>query len=176
MTKRFTKYLAVPLIIGLVPFYAYANGSKDNNYIVNMLPLNDSGVWASVGISIKGKTLNVTIEATGLEVGKPHPQHIHGHDSSKTNATCPGLEADVDGDGVVSVGEGLPSYGPIVLPLVPFDLVDAAGNLSYTATFPINPKSLRPIAKRTVVMHGLTVNGNYVPSLPIACGEIEKVN
>lgn len=175
MIKHFAKLLIVPLAIGLVPLHATAKGPKADNYVATMAPLNDSGVWASVDISIKGKTLTVSIEASGLEAGKPHPQHIHGSDNSKINATCPGLDADVNGDGVISVGEGLPSYGPIILPLFPFDLVDAAGNLSYTTTVTINPKSLKPFHKRTVVMHGLSVGGSYVPSLPVACGQIEEV-
>lgn len=70
------------------------------------------------------------------------------------------------------MGEGLQAYGPIILPLVPFDLVDASGNLGYEATFTINPGALQPLHKRTIVMHGMTVNGGYVPSLPVACGEI----
>ena len=38
---------------------------------------------------------------------------------------------DTDGDGIVSVGEGFPFYGPVILPLAPFNLVDGDGELSY---------------------------------------------
>lgn len=175
MTKYVAKLFVVFLIIGLVPLHATAKGPKADEYVAYMEPLNDSGVWASVTMTMSGKKLTISIEATGLEAGKPHPQHIHGFDGKKKNSSCPGSEADVDGDGVISVGEGAPSYGPIILPLVPFDLVDAAGNLSYTTTVTINPKSLKPLKKRTVVMHGLTVGGDYVPSLPISCGQIEEL-
>ena len=177
MKKLTRNALAVSLSIVLIPSLAIADDDNDGDekeYSVNMAPLNDSGVYAEIEMKLKGKKLEVEIKASGLEPGKIHPQHIHGHGTPPTNSTCPGPEADVDGDGVVSVGEGLPSYGPIMLPLVPFNLVDEAGNLDYEATFTINLGDLQPLHKRTVVMHGMTVNGSYIPSLPIACGEIFK--
>ena len=93
----------------------------------------------------------------------------------KKNSTCPTPDADANGDGIVDVGEGLPNYGPVILPLVPFTLVDGDGNLSYYATFTIRPNELQPLHKRTVVLHGLTIDGTYVPSTPVACGEILEV-
>jgi hypothetical protein len=174
--KHLTKLLAMPLALGLMPYSAIAKDDNDDDsreFVAEMVQLNSSGVWAEVELElIDGKTLKVEIKATGLEPGKPHPQHIHGKDNPVADATCPGLDADTDGDGLISVGEGVPSYGPIILPLVPFDLVDAGGNLDYEATFTINPGALQPLNKRTIVMHGLTVNGAYIPSLPIACGQI----
>lgn len=123
---------------------------------------------------VNGNTLHVSIEASGLEPDKVHPQHIHGINNPLKNATCPGIDADTDGDGVISVREGLPSYGPIILPLLPFDLVDAEGKLKYEASFTINPNSLQPLHKRVVLLHGMTVNNQYIPSLPIACGQIRE--
>jgi len=175
--KHVAKLLAMPLAFGLLPYAAIADDNDDDGdsreFVVEMVQLNSSGVYAEVELElVNGNTLKVEIEASGLEPGKPHPQHIHGIDNPVKNSTCPGLDADSDGDGIITVGEGFPSYGPIILPLVPFDLVDASGNLDYEATFTINPGTLQPLHKRTIVMHGMTVNGAYVPSLPIACGEI----
>ena len=145
-----------------------------NKYEMELMPLNNSGVEAEVEIKLKGNMLTISIEASGLEAGKPHPQHIHGHGEASINASCPGIEADVDGDGLISVQEGVPSYGPIMLPLTPFNLVDADGELEYQATFSVDPDSLAPLHKRTIVLHGMTVNGQYIPSLPVACGEITR--
>ncbi len=172
--NHLTKLAALPLLSLSYPCITLADAEDDSQtYVAAMAPLNNSGVYAEIELTVKnGNRLKVEIEASGMEPGKPHPQHIHGKDNPVANATCPGPEADSDGDGVVSVGEGLPAYGPIILPLVPFDLVDAAGNLDYEATFRINPGALQPLHKRTIVLHGMTVNGSYVPSLPIACGEI----
>jgi hypothetical protein len=165
----------ITLITGAASFSASADVKT---FVVDMAPLNSSGVDAEITMTITdAKTLTVSIVASGLEPGKPHPQHIHGFQKPKTDATCPTIEADANGDGIVDVGEGLPDYGPIILPLVPFDLVDDFGNLEYEATFTINPGTMQPLHKRVVVMHGMTINGNggYVPSLPIACGQIEEV-
>ena len=176
--KYFAKSLTtMAVILACTPFAAIADDDDDGDeseYKANLVPLNDSGVYAEVELELEGKKLKVSIEASGLEAGKPHPQHIHGFGDASANSTCPTSEADANGDGVVSVGEGLPNYGPIVLPLFPFDLVDASGNLDYEATFTVNPSSLQPLHKRTIVMHGLTVAGSYVPSTPIACGELSE--
>ena len=121
--------LVASLSLALIPSLALASDSDDDEkeYSVNMGPLNDSGVYAEVELELEnGNQLKVSIKASGLEAGKPHPQHIHGFGSAPKNSTCPGAEADADGDGVISVGEGGPSYGPIMLPLNPFNLVDAA--------------------------------------------------
>ncbi len=141
-------------------------------YEFNLYELNNSGVEAEAELTLKGNKLKISLEASGMEAGKAHPQHIHGHGDASINARCPGMEADKDGDGLVSVGEGLPDYGPIVLPLTPFNLVDVDGSLKYEASFIVDPSTLEPLFNRAIVLHGMTVNGTYIPSLPIACGEI----
>ncbi len=165
------------MIFGAVFLPLTAAADEPNEYMVNLESLNDSGVTGTAWITVTdGKYLTVEIEATGFEAGKLHPQHIHGLQKPPAkNSTCPTPEADADGDGIVSVGEGLPYYGPIILPLMPFDLVEDDGSLSYYATFTIRPNEFQPLHKRTVVLHGLTIDGTYVPSTPVACGEIFEV-
>jgi len=70
------------------------------------------------------------------------------------------------------VGEGFTFYGPIILPLNPLDFVESDGTLRYKASYRINPDSIQPIGKRTIVLHGMTINGEYIASLPVACGQI----
>ena len=170
-----TKYLAITLLCGFISTPLYADDKDDEReYEVKLYPLNGSGVYGEAEITIKGTNVfKISLEADGLEANKLHPQHIHGLTDSIENASCPDISADVDGDGLISVGEGLPFYGPIVLPLTPFDLVVDNGELDYDAKFTINPESVQPIGKRTIVLHGMTVNGQYIASLPIACGTIE---
>ena len=169
------------LLISLLALFsgtaiAYAD-EEIKKYIVEMTPLNGSGVYATVEAEVlNGKALNVSIRASGLEPDKIHPQHVHGIDDPVKNATCPTQEADINGDGIISLAEGVPSFGPIVLPLFPFNLVEASGNLNYKASFTIKPGDLQPLHKRAVVLHGKTVNGDYIPSLPVACGELVQVN
>ena len=177
--KRFSKSLLVTSL-ALLAGAPVANADDEmevNTYAVDLQPLNGSGVYGAVELKVvNGKTLTVEIEASGLEAGKPHPQHIHGFNKPPAvNSSCPTIENDTDGDGLVSVGEGAVAFGPILVPLAPFDTVDGAGNLHYQASFTINPSSMQPLHKRAVVLHGLTVDSAYVPSLPIACGEIVDV-
>lgn len=161
--------------LGLSPMAAPAD--EPDYFMAVLESLNDSGAVGVARLVVEdGRYLTVHIEATGLEPSMVHPQHIHGLDKPRANSSCPGPEADVDGDGIVSVGEGLPWYGPVILPLAPFNLVDGDGELSYTAMFTIRPESLRPLHKRTIVLHGLFVDGGYVASVPVACGEIFEVD
>lgn len=150
-------------------------GDEVLHYVAFLQSLNDSGVNGVAVITVQGKLMEVVITASGLEPGKPHPQHIHGHNRPKRDATCPPPEADVNGDGVVDVREGAPFYGPVIVPLTPFDTVDADGNLNYVQTFEIRPQDVKPLHKRAIVLHGLTVGEAYVPSLPVACGEVVEV-
>jgi len=176
--KTLIKYAVLPLLLASTPLLTYAdNKSSEKNFSVKLFPLNGSGVSGKAKIKIKkNKILKVSIKAEGLEINKPHPQHIHGLADTSIVATCPDISADVNADGLISVGEGFPFYGPIVLPLNPFDLVESDGSLRYKASYSINPDSIQPIGKRTIVLHGMTVNGEYIASLPVACGQIELDN
>ena len=160
--------------LGFSPMAAADDGP---DYFIAVLDsLNDSGVVGVAQLTIEdAKYLTVEIEATGLEPFPIHPQHIHGFDRPRANSSCPGPDADADGDGIVSVSEGAPFYGPVILPLTPFNLVGGDGELSYWASFTIPPEELRPLNKRTIVLHGMTVDGVYVPSVPVACGQIFEV-
>lgn len=172
--KTLKLLLGIVLSFGFLSHALADQHGMATTYTASLIPLNNSGVYAQVEVSLmNGRELMVSINASGLEPGKPHPQHIHGFNKPVTNSTCPTLEADTDGDGLISVTEGVPSFGPIILPLMPFNLVDDNGNLSYTANFPVRLGDLQPLHKRAVVIHGLTVNGSYIPSLPVACGELE---
>jgi len=177
--RTVARYFVLPaLLISLpVALQAHEEESEDENrleYEVKLHQLNQSGVTGEAEIKITGNNrLIIKLEAEALEPGRPHPQHIHGQIDPAINATCPGIAADVNADGLVSVGEGFPFYGPIVLPLTPFDLVERNGELEYEAKFSVNPDSIQSLDKRTIVLHGMTVNGEYIASLPIACGVIE---
>jgi len=146
---------------------------SEQEFEVKLRAVNNSGVRGEVEIKLISETeLRVSIEASGLETSKPHPQHIHGFNAPLKKSVCPDLSNDGNGDGVITIGEAAPAFGPILIPLAPFDTVDANGEVNYRASFTINPDSLLPLGKRTVVLHGMTVNGQYIPSLPVACGEI----
>jgi len=127
-----------------------------------------------------------------------HPQHIHASDR------CPSASADTNGDGIVDVIEGLPFYGPILVPLdgnisnitseipsFPFAMGDR-GTYRYEAstTLSVLEAALNEplnLPARHVVIHGVDL-ATALPSsvqslpglpaqitLPVACGEIREV-
>lgn len=149
---------------------SYARGGAEKIYHVDLGTLNNSGVSGTATLTLDGTELTVTIHATGLEADSLHLKHIHGAAEHKGNATCPPPSADGDGDGLVSFAEGLPFYGPVMLDLLPFTTTD--GSLDIVQTFAVDAQALGPLQNRTIVLHGLTVNGVYNLSLPVACGVI----
>lgn len=155
---------------------AFGVNGAPRPFVVDLHELNGSGVSGSASLLLDGGTLTVAIDAMGLEANRPHAQHIHGnpiHAGVPSNATCPPATADVDGDGLVSVGEGLPYYGPVLVALTPFTTAPG-GIIDFEATY-TDLSSLEPIStlqNRTIVLHGRTVGGTYIGSLPVACGQI----
>ena len=144
------------------------------HYRVTLDALNNSGVSGYAELTLDGDSLTVAIHATGLEADKAHAQHIHGSTTNKRNSNCPTAAADTNGDGIISVGEGVPNYGPVLLPLTPFTTAPG-GVIDFENTFTVDIKALGPLPVRAIVLHGLTVNGAYVGSTPVACGQIEEV-
>ncbi len=120
--------------------------------------------------------LTVEIEGSGLVPNMPHAQHIHG-DASGARFVCPTDAADADGDGYLTVEEGLPSYGGIHISLTTegdtspdsglavdrMPTADADGNLSYERTISADdlPEgTIDALANLHVVQHGVDANGN----------------
>lgn len=161
-------------------------------YTATLSSLNASGVMGEANITVEGNELTVEIWAEGLEANMVHPQHIHGFMDTKKNSTCPDPSADTNGDGLVDLVEGLPSYGGVLLelylPVDEFPVADADGMLHYTRTFTlgevefeeegqvISYHDLKPLQNRTIVLHGMTVDGEYIATLPVACGQIRPGN
>jgi hypothetical protein len=127
-----------------------------------------------------------------------HPQHIHAADR------CPDMSADVNGDGIVDVIEGLPFYGPIMIPLdgnladtssqvATFPLASGdRGTYNYSATASVSALEATlghplALATRHVVIHGMDLATPLpasvaslpgVPAqltIPVACGELREM-
>lgn len=188
MKKSFT-YLKIALILILSGFIFTCSQSSDdlnsdgdannlNNlerrpvmmYKAELHMLNNSGVWGMAELMLDGDELTVSIQANGLVPDTPHAQHIHGITDNFGNSSCPPPSADTDGDGFVSVGEGLPYYGGVLVPLTPFSTAPG-GMIDFEQTYTVDT-SLGPLQNRSIVLHGLNVNGSYVGSMPVACGQI----
>ena len=117
--------------------------------------------------------VQVKVTATGLMPNAPHAMHLHGVDGPATDQGCPGPSADTDGDGYVTVVEGVPFYGSIltslttsgdVSPSSALDLdrmavADANGTLEYSRTFS-QGSAMANADTVQVVVHGIDINGN----------------
>lgn len=144
-------------------------------YKAYLSPLNNSGVSGMATLMLEGNMLTVTIEASGMTPNEVHPQHIHGFMDKNKNAKCPPMSADTDGDGLVELTEGAPFYGPVLLSLTPFPTATAEGTIMYSNTFTVDPEVL-PLQNNAIVLHGMTVEGTYWPTLPVACAQIMPAN
>lgn len=164
-----------------------ADAAKTKMYTADLSMLNESGVSGTAELTLTRNEITVKIQATGLEPNMLHPQHIHGFLENKRNSTCPSPSADTNEDGIIDLGEGAPFYGPIIQPIyVPIDDYPMAvnGEIDYERTFTLGEtefeeegevatySELRPLQNRAIVLHGMTVDGEYNPFLPVACGQI----
>lgn len=144
-----------------------------------LYPLNGSGAIALAYFQLQNNMLKTTVLASGMEPNKEHPQHIHGFNSGQ-DAVCPPDSADTNGDGLISLEEGAPFYGGILLALEQengtFPTADDMGNYIYQRTFDVGSLSLPNLQNTAVEVHGLTVNGTYQATLPVACGEVSNLN
>ena len=175
---------------GLLANSATAGGS----YSATLQPVaSNPPAHGTTQMFLAGRKLTVTIHATGLTPNLPHAMHIHGV-LGDPNSCPPVIGADTNGDGLVSLGEGAPFYGPIDvsftttgdtspssgLVLERFPVADAQGNLDYNRTFTIPKDVAKDLTQLHVVVHGNDLNhdgaySNFMEAtLPVACGAITR--
>jgi len=136
--------------------------------LVELHPLNGSGVRGAVRLLLQGRQLSVESFTTGTMPGRVHMQHIHVPPGG-ADGTCPTPALDANGDGFVSLKEGLGAYGPPAVSLTPFPQLDSA-SWDYAANLRV-PAHLA-LDRGVVVLHGMWVHGHYDDLMPIACGVI----
>lgn len=189
------------LVAFLVPAAAQQAGDSTRTYTAELDTLNDSGAEGTATITVSGTTVTVDIDATGLSPNLPHAQHLHGDFDQEY--VCPPPSADTDGDGFISVAEGVPFYGGIqvaltetgstaasdsALALDRFPVADGNGDLTYSRTFTVSEEIAANMELLHVVQHGIDIDdsGEYdgekrssiadVPfeaTVPADCGAIE---
>jgi hypothetical protein len=74
--------------------------------------LNNSGVTGRGVITVDGRRLRVSYDASKLAPGLPHAAHVHYGEEARHE--CPTVADDANGDFRLNVAEGLPEYGDIV--------------------------------------------------------------
>src|SRR3990170_3211185 len=109
----------VLLLVLAVPALAVARAAT--SFRAQLHELNGSGASGTAWVTQQGTSLTVRIQATGLEPNQVHLRHIHGGPtavagrSSIEVSKCPTPPADIDNDGIISVAEGVPDYGAVIL-------------------------------------------------------------
>lgn len=167
------------------------DGPEPETYTAPLTALNNSGVSGEATVTVEDNQLTATVDAQGTEANNVHAQHIHGFASQASS--CPTAEADTSGDGHISVGEGAPEYGGILVPLD--GSLDEAEGLGDPETFPTgngsysynrsimtgslavnDDKSFNDLTlgNHAIVVHGQTVDGEYVVTRPVACGTLSR--
>lgn len=143
--------------------------------------------WGSTRVkALPNGRLQVTVEAGGLAPGVRHMAHLHGF-LAMPDGGCPGADRDGDGDGLVSVGEGVPDYGPVLVHLTTtgattgaidataYPLADAQGRISYQRTFAAQAEHHAAAGRFQVVVHGIdldadgTLDAGMETSIPVLC-------
>lgn len=149
------------------------------HYKTCLTQLNDSKAVGFAYFRLENNLLETTIVGLNLEPNEVHAQHIHGFEDG-TNSTCPPSSASGD-DEWITMEEGAPYYGESLLALSyeddSFPTADASGMYQFQQSYTLgqgglpNAEDLLPLENTTVVFHGMTVDGEYEASLPVACAE-----
>lgn len=129
MKKPLSILATSALTVGLAAGPALA-AHEGTAYEGTLSELNGSGATgsASIQVSEDGETMTVSVDATNLDLDFVHAMHIHGiYDGDVENdapdagefssSTCPTMEDDANGDGVLTVAEGAPKYGGVLTSL-----------------------------------------------------------
>ena len=168
--------LVIPALIVLVlAVPALASASAGTTFRAQLNELNGSGARGSATVTVSGNDLVIHLVATGLEDGM-HLRHIHGGAETVSGGSliqsskCPTPKRDTDGDGIISVAEGVPDYGPVIVNLTNF--ATTTGSIDVVLTFPNFTQSVLPLDKRAIVLHGMTGPNGYDASIPIVCGQL----
>ena len=167
------------------------NNSKVKMYKAQLNPLNNSGVYGTATVMMKANgEFEVITDVQGLAPGMVHPQHIHGfvmENMADKNSVCPPPSA-AGADGLLTLEEGQPFYGPHIIALddklVPltadnFPVATSAGTISYGAKTMtsslvsafdamhngVQTEKDLELDKRVIAIHGaFAINNKIVPA------------
>lgn len=172
---RKSAFFAVPALamagLAMSAAPAMADTAEQESWSVqtSLSEVNGSGTSGEAMIDVHGSEATVSMNVAGaaetFQDGPfPHAQHIH----ISGQGVCPTMDADEDGDGVVSTPEGQPSYGTIGTSLtlegdtsadsaLAVERYPGGAEYTYERTFELNDDTLAAIedGSAVVVVHGV---------------------
>ncbi|MCZ3388310.1 MAG: CHRD domain-containing protein [Actinomycetia bacterium] len=215
MQRKLILLLAAPAALLMSATAAAAPAPPVGTFSADLTPIphdstadGGSNVTGHAALSLAGRNLTVDLTATGLTPNEPHAMHIHGVLAGANE--CPPASADVNTgdpidpvtpqiagtpDGLISLAEGLPSYGPIDVSFTQtgdtsaasglvverFPVANAAGTLSYHRSIKIPIGVAKNLSDLHIVVHGTdlpsdadhsSLSSLFEATLPVACGTI----
>ena len=136
-----------------------------------LLPTNGSMALGFAYITVEGDQMNTTIIGVNLEEGRRNAQNIYGGEDGG-NAACPPSSSDELLIALTNEGGEYPLH----------DDADGDNILMYQRTFTlgqggvISAEELGALEDKSVVFHGMTQDGEYNADIPVACGELFKLD
>jgi hypothetical protein len=153
-----------------------ASAQSPTTFSANLTQANQSGASATAALSLDGNDLTVRIDGNGFFEGFPHAIHFHGEPGGDNicGPLNPGEagfdEADEDGDGFLSVVEGVPAYGPVTVSLttegdtspdsaLAVDRFPTTSTLGYERTFEVSDEVAANLSSLHIVVHAADLDG-----------------
>jgi len=140
--------LMAAVAAGLPAVAGAQTGQSDAVYVARLAALNTTVTGAKAAgeatFTIKGDSLTIAVNASGVPKDIEHWQHFHGFTDGRA-AACPGPSADANHDGVIDVVETGAAAGTTMVPFsgdpvsmdVPhgtYPRASATGTLQYKQT------------------------------------------
>jgi hypothetical protein len=175
--RRVLSLAAASALVLALPTAAAADSHSTMNFRANITQANESGASATADLMLDGNDLTVRIDGRGFFDGFPHAIHFHGEPGGDNvcgplNPGDPGFEeADEDGDGFISVVEGVPSYGGVTVSLttegdtspesaLAVDRFPTSGTLDYERTFEVSDEVAQNLSTLHIVVHAADLDGS----------------
>jgi hypothetical protein len=170
------------LVGGIAAAVVLAGGGSDDNTktadtgqrvpaTLSPVPTNKVDGLGTTTLRLNGDVATVTLKTNGLLDGQPHAMHIHAGEKGE----CPTVEAAREHNGHLSIStlDGAAFYGHPrvalttrgdigVASILEFSRFPHTGNIKYTRTVKLRPRTARFVRKNlaVIVVHGIDYNGN----------------
>jgi serine/threonine protein kinase len=182
--RRWPMVAALALLVGgVAAAVVLATGSSDDGNdnkqeagervpaTLSPVPTNKVDGLGETTLRLNGNVATVSLTTNGLLDGQPHAMHIHAGEKGE----CPTVEAAREHNGHLSIStlDGASFYGHPrvalttrgdigVASILEFSRYPNVGNIKYTRTIKLRPRTARFVRKNlaVIVVHGIDYNGN----------------